>query len=241
MVQRPTPGSPLNISANALGDAYEAGEWYQQRNRLGQGLPPAAALVNPAVVKIRNDTGGDLTTGAVVEIGASTLTTLDRQNLWFSGIARSGNDPVCAVLLEPVLEDKYGFAQLSGVCLADVDIDDVDHTHARVVPGSTRLQSDFGGWCRLLYPAVSTGDGQRVAVLLGDYGPTIRKAKASGTITAGSSGTANVWVNGASRGSVTAYLDWMDSAGNIGSNTEMLIQYFHDQDRWQVVGAECST
>mgnify|MGYP000901141657 CR=1 FL=1 len=241
MVERPQAGQPLKLSAKALGDAYEAGEWYANRKRLGQGLDLSLSPVNPAVVRVRNDSGGDLTAGAVIEIGQPTLTSLARKSLWFSAAARSGNDPVCAVLLESIPEDKYGDAQLAGVCLADVDIDDIDHTHARVVPGSTRLQSDFGGWCRLLYPAASAGDGQRVAVLLGDYGPTIRKAKASGTITAGSSGTANVWINGASRGSVTAYLDWMDSAGNIGSNTEILIQYFHDQDRWQVVGAECST
>lgn len=240
MVQRPQAGQPLRISAGALGDAYDAGQWYAQQQRLGGGGAPPFVGVNPCVVRVKNNSGGDLTAGAVVEIGAPTVTA-SRKILWFSAIARAGNDPCCGVLLQPIKSGKYGDCQLSGICLADVDVDDTDHTHVRVVPGSTRLQSDFGGWARLVKNPGSTGDGQSVAVLLGDYGPTIRKAKASGTITAGSSGTANVWINGASRGSVTAYLDWMDSAGNIGSNTEILIQYFHDQDRWQVVGAECST
>lgn len=234
------PGQAVELSAADWNRATSAGKWYELQRRLGQGGRPVTPSVNPAIVFGQNDTGGNLAEGAVVEITGTPLDAATAQYPWFNLEARGGNDPVCGVLLDPITDGAIGRVILSGVAFADVDIDDVDHTHARVVPGSTRLQSDFGGYCRLLYPAAATGDGQRVAVLLGDYGPTIRRATASGTITAGGSGTANVYVNGATRGSVTVYLDWMDAGGNIGSGTEMFIQYFHDEDKWRVVGAECS-
>lgn len=237
--QRAQAGSPLRISAGDYNDAVDAGQWFAQQHALGRGGVPLSVPINPCVVRVRNDSGGDLTIGSVVELGAATV-SLDRRQLRFVATARSGNDPVCGVLLESIPEDQHGDCQISGVCIADVDIVDADNTHARVVPGSTTLKGDFGGWARILYKPSGTGVKSCV-VLLGHTEQTVRKAKASGTITAGSTGTANVYINGSSRGSVTVYLDWMDSGGNIGSNTEMFIQYFHDQDRWQVIGAECST
>jgi hypothetical protein len=237
--QRAQAGSPLRISAGDYNDAVDAGQWFAQQQALGRGGSPLSVPVNPCVVRVRNDSGGDLTSGSVVELGAATV-TLQRQYLWFSAAARSGNDPFCGVLLESIPDGKYGDCQISGVCMADIDVVDTDNTHARVVPGSTQLKGDFGGWCRIVYKPSGTGVKSCV-VLLGFTEQTVRKATASGTITAGGTGTANVYVNGSSRGSVTVYLDWMDSGGNIGSNTEMFIQYFHDQDRWQVIGAECST
>ena len=234
------PGQPINLSASDYNGAVEAGRWYQRERRLGGGGSSPVLPVGSTIVQVRNDTGGDLDAGAVVEIDDTILTTPSNQFPWFSAIARAGNDPVCAVLLDPIPEDGVGPAVLAGIVFADVDIVDEDNTHARVVPGSTQLKGDFGGWCRIVYKPSGTGV-KSCAVLLGHTEQTVRKAKASGTITAGSTGTANVFINGSARGSVTVYLDWMDSAGNIGSNTEMVIQYFHDQDRWQVVGAECST
>ena len=67
------------------------------------------------------------------------------------------------------------------------------------------------------------------------------KAEASSTITAGSSGTANVKINGATAYSVTVHYDWITSGGNIASGTDLLIQWFDDQGQWVVVGAECGT
>lgn len=232
MVQRPTPGSPLSISANALGDAYEAGEWYQQRKRLGQGLPPTAALVNPAVIKIRNDTGGDLTAGAVVEIGASTLTTLDRQNLWFSADVRSGDDPFCAVLLEPIPYGKYGNAQVAGVCIASVNVIDTDNTHARAVPGETTLKGDFGGWCRILYKPSGTGVLQCVVLICGTESVT-RKIKTTSSIPAAGSGTADFYISGSDKDELTVYHNWADDA-DIPADTETYARYFHDEDKWVI-------
>lgn len=233
MVQRPTPGSPLSISANALGDAYEAGESYQQRKRLGQGLPPQIGAVNPAVVRVRNDSGSDLAAGAVVEIGLSTLTALDRQNLWFSADVRSGDDPFCAVLLEPIPYGKYGNAQVAGVCIASVNVIDTDNTHARAVPGETTLKGDFGGWCRILYKPSGTGVLQCVVLICGTESVT-RKIKTTSSIPAAGSGTANFYVAGSDRDELTIYHNWADDA-SIPDEAEIYARYLHDEDKWIAV------
>lgn len=67
------------------------------------------------------------------------------------------------------------------------------------------------------------------------------KATSTSTITAGSTGTANVYLNGAVAYSVTVHYEWIDAAGNIASGRELLIQWFDDVGQWHVVGGECGT
>ena len=233
------PGQPIVLSAGEYNAAVEAGQWYRQFARYGQGGRVQSPPIVATSVWVQNDTGADLDAGAVVELSGSPLTDPGNQYPWFSGIVRAGDDPVCAVLYDPIPDGDLGLAVVSGVVFANVDIQDADNTHARISPSATQFTGDFGGYARILYKPSGTGV-KWCAVLLGNCEQIVRKARSSGTITAGSSGTANVYINGASRGSVTAYLDWMDGGGNIASGTDLYIQYFHDEDRWQVVGAECS-
>lgn len=72
----------------------------------------------------------------------------------------------------------------------------------------------------------------------------VRIGKTTGTITAGSSGTVNVW-----RGStaaetnpvvaLTAHLDWMHGSEDISSGKEVQVRYFTDAEKWRITGAEC--
>ncbi len=232
------PGQPVNLSASDYNGAVEAGRWYQRERRLGGGGSSPVLPIGSTIVQVRNDTGGDLDAGAVVEIDDTILTTPSNQFPWFSAIARTGNDPGCAVLLDPIPEDGVGPAVLAGIVFADVDIVDEDNTHARVVPGSTQLKGDFGGWCRIVYKPSGTGV-RSCAVLIGGFDVVIRKAVATSTITASGTGTASVYIAGASRGSVTVNYNWMTSGGNIASGSDLNIRYYHDEDKWVPVGAEC--
>lgn len=236
--ERASEGQPLRISARRWNDAADAGQWFAQSQALGSSNGRAIGPVNPCLVQVKNDTGGNLASGAVVELSSSLLTTLDRKHVWLSGIIRAGADPVCGVAIEPIYDDAIGTVQVSGVCLASVDIIDADNTHARVVPSSTQLTGDFGGYARILHKPSGTGV-KLCVVLLGGFEQTIRKAVATSTITASGSGTANVEIAGSVVGSVTVYYDHMTGGGNIASSSDLYIQYFHDQDKWIVIGAEC--
>ena len=238
MTHKAIPGRPLIVKAGEYNAAMEAGQWFSQQRALGAAVLRSLPLVNPCVIRLRNDTGGDLLEGSVLELSTSPLTTLTREYLWLSGVARSGSDPSCAVLLEAAPDGEYGAAQVAGCCLAEVNVTDSDNTHARVQAGSTTLQGDFGGWARILYKP--SGTGTKTCLVLCDCGEQIvRRATASGTITAGGSGTASIYVGGAVKGTATVYNDWIATPANIPNGTELYVQYFHDEDKWRIVGAEC--
>ncbi len=232
MPRKAIPGQPLVVSAGDYNAAMNAGQWYEQQQALGRsrGLPVGA--VNPCVVRVKNNTGGNLAAGSVVELSGKTLTTLDRQHLWLAGITRAGDDPHCGILVEPVASGDYGWAQVSGVCLATVNIIDVQNTHARVEASSTTLKGDFGGHFELLYPASSTGS-QTLPVRIGARQSIVRRAKAYEDIATGASGEVEVYINGSVVGRVTAYNDW--DAGDVADNDELRIIYHHDSDRWEIL------
>ena len=235
-----SPGSPLRISATDYNAAVEAGRRWRDQGRLGRGPYSSTPQIVPAIVKVRNSTSGSLGAGAVVELSGTPMGELSRRNLVFDGVARAGVDPFCAVLINPLDQLEIGPAAIAGAVLAPVNIIDADNTHARVEPSSTQLKGDFGGWCRILYKPSGTGVLTCV-VAVGHTEQTVRKARATSAIVDGGTGTANVFIRGASRGSVTVNYRWITGSGNIGNGADIFIKYFHDEDEWVVIGAGCET
>jgi hypothetical protein len=157
----------------------------------------------------------------------------------FDGVARTGVDPFCAVLINPLDQLEIGPAVIAGAVMAPVDIVDADNTHARVEVGSTTLKGDFGGWCRILYKPTGTGV-KTCVVAVGTATQQRRKARATTTINDNGTGSADVYIDGSSRGNVTVHYNWMIGAGNIANGSDVIIEYYHDEDKWVVVQAECA-
>jgi hypothetical protein len=72
----------------------------------------------------------------------------------------------------------------------------------------------------------------------------VRIGKTTGTITAGSSGTVNVWTGSTAAETnpvvaLTAHLDWMHGSEDISSGKEVQVRYFTDAEKWRITGAEC--
>ena len=187
---------------------------------------------NAYPVLVKNTTGSDLTAGACVELTGTALTAFDRDHLWFNGASRSGNCPPFAVLVAACPNGDYGEAVTCGEVLALVDVQDTDNTHARFTAGGTNLKGCFGGPVELLVKPTSTGS-QLIPVRIGASQSIIRRAKAAAAITAGNSGDVNVYLNGSSRGTITAYNNW--DAGDVANNDEIRILYHHDLDKWEIL------
>ena len=232
MTHKAVPGQPLIVKAGEYNAAMEAGQWFSQQKQLGESQSGIVGGVNPCVVKVKNDSGGNLAAGTVVELSSSLLTTLDRQHLWLSGIARAGNDPGFGVLIEPIKSGEIGLCQVSGVCLASVDIQDADNTHARLVASSTTLKGCFGGPVEILQKPSGTGV-KTCVVRLGVRQSIIRRAKAAEAINAGDSGDVDVYLNGSSRGTIEAFNNW--DAGDVANDDEIRILYHHDLDKWEIL------
>ena len=244
----PYPGASVTNSFTAYDPEWKeiavdpsGGRWEQDsvvRVERHEGRWWIRPKVRPDVLYIKNATGGTLSAGAVVEITSAVVSPLVRYQIVLNGITRAGVDPPCAVLLEDAASDAIVEAVSVGIAVADVDIIDSDNTHARVVPGTTQLRGDFGGWARILHKPSGTGV-KTCVVAVGDTRTVRRKARATTTITDGSTGSADVFINAAARGNVTVHFNWMTGSGNIASGSDLLIEYFHDEDKWIVVGAEC--
>ena len=234
-----SPGSPLRISAADYNAAVEAGRRWRDQGRLGRGPYSSTPQIVPAIVKVRNSTSGSLGAGAVVELSGTPMSELSRRNLVFDGVARTGVDPFCAVLINPLDQLEIGPAVIAGAVMAPVNIIDADNTHARVEVGSTVLKGDFGGWCRILYKPSGTGV-KTCVVAVGMATQQRRKARATTTITDGGTGSADVYIDESARGSVTVHYNWMAGAGDIANGSEIVIEYYHDEDKWVVMQAECA-
>jgi hypothetical protein len=72
------------------------------------------------------------------------------------------------------------------------------------------------------------------------FDTTIKKGKADEDIVPDSDGTVSIWEAGAdSLLNVTAWLNWAHSAEQVSMGKEVLLQFFHDEDKWVVIGKEC--
>ena len=233
------PGEPLSaIQSRDWNRFIDVADWYERFVRLGKPAQIIPHAYAPTTMLVRNNTAGNVAAGAVVEISGTDITTMRRDQMMFNGIARIGVDPFCGVYLEDTPDGAFGRCVVAGAVIAPVDIVDADNTHARIASGMTQFTGDFGGYARILHKPSGTGVLTCV-VSLGHTENIVRKARATTTITDGGTGSADVYIAGSSRGNVTVSYDWMTGAGNIASGSDLLIQYFHDQDKWVVIGAEC--
>jgi len=72
------------------------------------------------------------------------------------------------------------------------------------------------------------------------FDTTIKKGVADEAISADSSGDVSIKEDGVDIGeNVDAQLNWMHNDEDISSGKEVLLQYFHEENAWVVIGAEC--
>lgn len=205
----------------------------------GRRLPqqPSAKPRDPAIIFAKNDSSAERNAGEPLCLGTSLVTTLTNEAMWLNGIAPATGSSF-GLTRRYMPEDAIDELQLFGPCMARVSVGHASHTHADVVTGTSTLVSGFHG-CPILYKPSGTGTKDCI-VLLGQLERGPYKAKADSTISAGSSGTVSIWLDGTDSGAnETAYLSWIDNGGSISSGSELYISWFPADGKWRITNAEC--
>lgn len=153
-----TTGQKLKIPASTWNELLETNADYQERRRLGVANPPRPQPLPSDLVKLRNDSGGDLTVGSVLATEDVLLDEQRRGYPWFEGHTPAAGSVTYAVLLRPLADSEIGDAQAAGVALARVNIGNTSHRYCAPAVGSHVLTSGNSGPIKLLSPASSTGE-----------------------------------------------------------------------------------
>jgi hypothetical protein len=176
-------------------------------HRRGPDLPPERQQpVDSNIVVVRNDSGSDLRRYDVVGLGTANtklLTLVDRDQVWLIADKLTNCLPNCqvAVLLDPLLNGKYGYAQVSGRGVAYVNVGAVWHRRARPTKAADVAVSGLFGPLEILRTPDGTGE-KLCYVSIGHSGNRGMFAKTTSEITAGSlssgrlvlgSGTATIY------------------------------------------------
>lgn len=163
MADKVAPGQPIPRSAalwnNIIGSANEYAA--QQLGQPGAGVDPVNIPTD--VVKIKNSSGGHIRLGEVLEISGFLLTGAVRGSLWFDGDEPDGDRPF-AIATQDIPSGSIDRAQVSGVCVALVNVTDAGHGYASVAASNAVLQSSETGPIQILFKP--TGTGEKICAVL---------------------------------------------------------------------------
>lgn len=174
MADKVSPGQPIPRSATLWNNIIGSANEYAVR-QLGQPGGRQSASIPTDVIKIKNSSGSLVRLGEILEISGVLLTDVLRTALWFDGDTPDTTRPF-AIALQNMPTGAIDRAQVSGVCVALVNVTDEAHGYAAPADTEPVLQSAAAGPIRILYKPTgtaealcavvfaSTGGGNSVAV-----------------------------------------------------------------------------
>lgn len=214
-----TPGEPVKFSATAWNAMVEAGLAARRGGRAGAANPDPVPR-RADIVRVKNDTGSDLSRSAVVALDEPIFLPADDEDAFLREVAFRAAVPDYpanfgrfAVLLGPIAADGVGRAVVAGVAPVRVYVAVAGHRWADIDDGSTaRLRSCTAGtaailWCEGDSGGATTGD-QWAIVRLGSA-PADMIGKTASTISPMSGSTPG-------SGTFTRYA-WSGGAPGVGS------------------------
>lgn len=142
--------------ANVWNNMVDAGNAYALSKLDSPGGPPTRARATD-IIKIQNTSGAARRTGEVLKIEGKALDTITAEHIWLLGVEPTA-DCYFGILKKPVADDGIEQLQVSGVCLALVNVTDVDHDRAYVLDGYYVLQSSSDGPIEILFAPSGTGE-----------------------------------------------------------------------------------
>lgn len=196
-----------------------------ERRQLGDAVKSKSGRVSTDCVKVINASGGDLDRGSVLRCNGDINTGLDEYeaaSLWFTGSTPNTNDK-WGILRKPLPYgvEEYGELQVSGVCIARVNVLDANHTHAKPKDGETYLESAAEGPLAILDKPTGTGELECVVVFRPKKSSVVRFALAEPLLLGGEAAAYTVIWNGSAYATDTAITvkDFTATPGTWQGNT----------------------
>ena len=156
-----SPGSPFvpppAVIWNNMVDAGRA--WAD--GQLNNGAPTPNRPRATDLIRIKNDCGANRERGEILLISGKAITDLAEESIWLLGDTPTANG-YFAILKQPIQSGEVGTAQVSGCCLATIDVIDIDHTRAKPSAGDYVLESATDGPIEILYAPGTTGASECV-------------------------------------------------------------------------------
>lgn len=125
--------------------------------RFNNGAQPPIRPRSTDIIKVFNDSGGSRVKGQILRIDGKALTTISDESIWLTGVEPT-DDGYFGILKEPVVNQGIAQLQVSGCCMAVVDVSDAGHTRAKASAGEYVLISADDGPLEILYAPGSTGE-----------------------------------------------------------------------------------
>lgn len=158
-IGKASPGQPFKAPpAEIWNGMVDAGDAYRAA-RLSSGDPAPSRPRDTDIVKLRNGGSVARKRGEIMLIVRSfkAITDLSDESIWLDGATPTANGHF-AILKEPIEVNSVGRAQVSGCCMALVNVTDGTHNKAKSILGSFTLQSSTDGPIDILYTPSGTGE-----------------------------------------------------------------------------------
>ena len=150
-------------SANTWNRMVEAADAYAEGRLQRPKADPAQPLPTD-LIKVVNNTCGFRRRGEVVKICDKAIHEITEEYKWLCGATTDGRG-CFAILKGPAAKGKPVSAQVSGVCLALVVVNNESHNRAALAAGEVVMRSATAGPCGILYKPPGLGEKLCVVVI----------------------------------------------------------------------------
>jgi len=219
------------------------------RNRVDVGLELGAGnSEDPAhTVMVKNNSGADLVAGSILALNGPIISPTENIRAFKTRIGFLGVTPAASnhgqfvVLREPIGSGRIGLAALTGVVQTKVEISHTWLKRCDITAGSTtKLTAKPEGSAQILW--IESGTGEKNALVrLNACRDAVAFGKPASNIAAGSTATITLWVAGAATTYTVSGVEfsWMTGGQQISAGKQVMLQWFADELKWRITGAEC--
>lgn len=164
-----SPGSPFKPPAARIwNNMVDAGRAHAD-SLLNGGAPNPIRPRETDIIKAKNTSGEARRLGEILRIDGKAIETVTDENKWLLGVEPT-DDGYFGILKEPAAISGIASLQVSGCCMALVNVTDASHTRATSADADYVLQSGDDGPIEILFAPDGTGEKTCVVRFAGGVG-----------------------------------------------------------------------